>query len=126
MAYCVLQLRLLGKNGQPTASNFRSTSAEAYQAYLQANYLLGQGRSKEDLGKALAYIDMAFRLDVKYAAAWALRATVLNLMASDSLTDVAEGFRKARDNAEQAIALDPTSASGNLALARTQLKKFPH
>jgi TolB-like protein/DNA-binding winged helix-turn-helix (wHTH) protein len=116
-----LQPKLLGGNGQPVASNLRSTNPEAYQAYLQANYLLGRGRSKEDLGKALAYTDMAIKLDAKYASAWALRATVQNWMASLSLTDATEGFRKARDDAEQAIALDPASASGYLALARIQL-----
>jgi tetratricopeptide (TPR) repeat protein len=46
---------------------------------------------------------------------------VQNLMASDSITDVAEGFRNARNDAERAITLDPTSASVYLALARTQL-----
>jgi TolB-like protein/DNA-binding winged helix-turn-helix (wHTH) protein/Flp pilus assembly protein TadD len=116
-----LQLKLLGGNGQPIALNLHGINPEAYQAYLQANYLLGRGQSKEDLGKALAYTDMAIKLDAKYASAWALRATVQNLMAQVSLTDVTEGFRKARDDAEQAIALDPASASGYLALARTQL-----
>jgi TolB-like protein len=116
-----LQPKLLGGNGQPLASNLRSTNPEAYQAYLQANYFLGRGRSKEDLGKGLAYTDMAIKLDAKYASAWALRATVQNWMASFSLTEVTEGFRKARDDAEQAIALDPASASGYLALARIQL-----
>jgi TolB-like protein/DNA-binding winged helix-turn-helix (wHTH) protein/Flp pilus assembly protein TadD len=116
-----LQLKLLGSNGQPVASNARGANPEAYQAYLQANYLLGRGQSKEDLGKALAYTDTAIKLDPRYAPAWALRATVQNLMAADSITDVMEGFRNARDDAERAIALDPTSASGYLALARTQL-----
>jgi TolB-like protein/DNA-binding winged helix-turn-helix (wHTH) protein/Flp pilus assembly protein TadD len=116
-----LQLKLLGGNGQPVASNLRSTNPEAYQAYLQANYLLGRGQSKEDLVKALAYTNTAIKLDSRYAPAWALRAIVQNLMAQDSITDVTEGFRKARNDAEEAIALDPTSASGYLALARTQL-----
>jgi TolB-like protein/DNA-binding winged helix-turn-helix (wHTH) protein/Flp pilus assembly protein TadD len=116
-----LQLKLLGSNGQPVPSNPRSANPDAYQAYLQANYLLGMGQSKEDLGKALAYADTAIKLDPGYGPAWALRATVQNLMAADSITDVTEGFRKARDDAERAIALDPGSASGYLALARTQL-----
>jgi TolB-like protein/DNA-binding winged helix-turn-helix (wHTH) protein len=116
-----LQPKLLGGNGQPVGSNSRSTNPAAYQAYLQANYLLGRGRSKEDLGKALAYTDMAIKLDARYAPAWALRASVQNWMASFSLIDVTEGFRKAHDDAEQAIALDPASASGYLALARIQL-----
>jgi tetratricopeptide (TPR) repeat protein len=116
-----LQPKLLGGNGQPSASNLRSANPDAYQAYLQANYFLGHGQSKEDLGKALAYTDTAIKIDSRYAPAWALRAIVQNLMAQDSMTDVAEGFRKARDDAEQAIALDPSSASGYLALARIQL-----
>src|SRR5713101_5541891 len=116
-----LQLKLLGSNGQPVASTPRSANPEAYQAYLQANYLLGRGTGKEDLGKALAYTDQAIKLDEKYAPAWALRASVQNMMAEVGVTDVTEGFRKARDDAERAIALDPTSTSAYLALARTQI-----
>jgi len=43
------------------------------------------------------------------------------MMAQYGLTEVSEGYRKARDDAERAIALDPTSASAYLALARTQI-----
>jgi TolB-like protein/DNA-binding winged helix-turn-helix (wHTH) protein/Flp pilus assembly protein TadD len=116
-----LQLKLLGANGQPVAPNLRSTNPEAYQAYLQANYFIGRGASKEDLDKALAYADTAIKLDERYAPAWALRASVQNTMATVSLTDVTEGFRRARDDAERAIALDPGSASAYLALANTQI-----
>jgi TolB-like protein/Flp pilus assembly protein TadD len=116
-----LQLKLLGSNGQPVASTPRSANPEAYQAYLQANYLLGRGTGKEDLGKALAYTDQAIKLDEKYAPAWALRASVQNMMAEVGVTNVTEGFRKARDDAERAIALDPTSTPAYLALARTQI-----
>jgi TolB-like protein/DNA-binding winged helix-turn-helix (wHTH) protein len=120
-ATAALQLKLLGSNGQPVASTPRSANPEAYQAYLQANYFLGRGTSKEDVGKALAYADTAIKLDEKYAPAWALRASVQNMMAEIGVIDVTEGFRKARDDAERAIALDPASASGYLALARTQI-----
>ena len=116
-----LQLKLLGSNGQPVASTLRSANSEAYQAYLQANYLLGRGQSKEDLGKALTYTDKVIELDKTYAPAWALRASVQTLMAVDGLIDVTEGFRKAHNDAERAIALDPNSASGYLALARMQI-----
>ena len=115
-----LQVKLLGSNGQPVPSTLRSANPEAYQAYLQANYFFGQGHSKESLGKALAYADQAIKLDERYAPAWALRAGVQHRMAGFSLTDITEGYREARDDAERAIALDPTSASGYLALARTQ------
>ena len=116
-----LRLKLLGSNGQPVASNLRSTNPEAYQAYLQAEYFSERGESKEDLGKALDYTDKAIKLDEKYAPAWALRSSVQNTMAEVALTDTTEGFRKARDDAERSIALDPTLASAYLALARTQI-----
>jgi len=115
-----LQVKLLGSNGQPVASNLRSANPEAYQAYLQAEYFSGRGQSKGDLDKALSYTDAAIKLDEKYAPAWALRASVQNTMAEYGLTDATEGFRKARDDAERAIALDPSLASAYLALATTQ------
>src|SRR3984893_14561513 len=111
----------MGGNGQPVASTLRSTNPEAYQAYLQAEYFRGRGQSKEDLDKALAYTDTAINLDEKYAPAWALRSLVQNMMAETGLTDATEGFRKARDDAERAIALDPTLASAYVALATTQM-----
>jgi TolB-like protein/DNA-binding winged helix-turn-helix (wHTH) protein/Flp pilus assembly protein TadD len=116
-----LQLKLMEGNGHPVASNLRSANPAAYQAYLQTEYFLGRGQSKEDLSKALAYADTAIKLDEKYAPAWALRSSVQNMMAQLGLTDTTEGFRKARDDAARAIALDPTSATGYLALASTQI-----
>jgi TolB-like protein/Flp pilus assembly protein TadD len=117
-----LQLKLLGNdNGQPGSPHLRGTNPEAYQAYLQANYFLGRGTGREDVYKALTYADQAIKLDQEFGPAWALRASVQNAMAEEGFTDVTTGFRKARDDAERAIALDPTSASGYLALARTQI-----
>jgi TolB-like protein/DNA-binding winged helix-turn-helix (wHTH) protein len=116
-----LRLKLLGGNGQPVASNLRSTNPEAYQAYLQAEYFLGRGQDKEDLDKALAYTDAAINLDERYAPAWALRSLVQNAMAEAGLTGTTEGFRRGRDDAERAIALDPTLGSAYLALARVQV-----
>jgi TolB-like protein len=90
----VLQLKLLGSNDQPVASNLRSANPEAYQAYLQASYFIGRGQSKEDLGKALAYTDRAIHLDEKYAPAWALRASVQNMMAQFGLIDCRRAFER--------------------------------
>ena len=116
-----LQLKLLGSNGQPLASNVRSANPEAYEAYLQANYFFGRGAGKEDVNKAVAYANTAIKLDPNYAPAWALRASVQNTMAETGMSNVTEGFRNARDDAERAIALDPNSAAGYLALARVQI-----
>src|SRR5580700_10981445 len=76
-----LQLKLLGGNGQPIASNLRSANPEAYQAYLQAKYFSARGQDKQDLEKALSYADQAIKLDANYATAWALRSQVLATMA---------------------------------------------
>jgi TolB-like protein/DNA-binding winged helix-turn-helix (wHTH) protein/Flp pilus assembly protein TadD len=121
-ATVAIQPKLLG-SGQalPSTGPLHSVNPEAYQAYLQANYFWGRGTGEGDVTKALAYADQAIRLDEKYAPAWALRASVLNAMAESGLADVTDGFRKARDDAERSIALDPTSASAYLALARTQI-----
>ena len=116
-----LQMKLMRTNGQGVASTLQSANPEAYEAYLQARYFTGRGTSKEDLDKALAYIDKAIRLDEKYAPAWALRASVQNMMAQFSLIDISEGSRRARDDAERAIALDPNLASAYLALAKTHI-----
>jgi tetratricopeptide (TPR) repeat protein len=116
-----LQVKLLGGNAQPVASNLHSANPEAYQAYLQAKYFSGRGPSKEDLGKALAYADTAIKLDEKYAPTWALRGSVQNMMAESGLIDPTKAFRNARDDAERAIELDPTLASAYLALAATQI-----
>ena len=116
-----LQPKLLGGNGHPVASTSRSASPEAYQAYLEANYFFERGTGKEDLGKALVYADQAIKLDPKYAPAWALRAALQNNMAQAGMTDVTEGYRKARNDAERSIALDPTSTSAYLALAHEQI-----
>ena len=121
-ATVAIQPKLLG-SGQalPSTVPLHSVNPEAYQAYLQANYFWGRGTGEGDVTKALAYADQAIRLDEKYAPAWALRASVLNAMAESGLADVTDGFRKARDDAERSIALDPSSASAYLALARTQI-----
>ncbi|HTF66596.1 MAG TPA: tetratricopeptide repeat protein, partial [Edaphobacter sp.] len=116
-----LQVKLLGGNGQPVATTPRSANPDAYQAYLQSEYFSERGPSKEDFGKALTYADTAIKLDEEYAPAWALRASVQNMMAESGLIDPPEGFRNARNDAKRAIALDPTLASAYLALAATQI-----
>src|SRR5262249_47533696 len=51
----------------------------------------------------------------------ALRASVQNMMAQLVQIDPGDGFRKARDDAERGIALDPNLASAYLALATTHI-----
>jgi TolB-like protein/DNA-binding winged helix-turn-helix (wHTH) protein/lipoprotein NlpI len=117
----VLQLKLLGGNGQAIPSSSQHPNSDAYQAYLQAKYFIGRGRGKEDLEKALAYADTAVKFDERYAPAWALRASVHNAMAEAELSDDTQQYREARNDAERAIVLDFNCASAYLALAENQL-----
>ncbi len=110
-----LQIKLLGANANPAPA--RPVNPAAYQAYLQAAYFLNRGSDKANYDKALAYADQAIKLDANFSPAWALRSDIFAAMAFDSFMDLNEGARRARADAEQAIALDPNSADGYLALA---------
>jgi len=116
-----LRLKLLGNTGQPLASTLRSENPDAYQAYLQGKYFAARGQDREDLDKALSYIEQAIQLDPNYAAAWAQRSQVLETMAAYSFIESSQGFRRARESAEKAISLDPDLAAGYLRLATIQM-----
>ncbi len=116
-----LQLKLLGSTGQPLASTLRSENPDAYQAYLQGKYFAARGQDSDDLNKALSYTDQAIRSDPNYAAAWAQRSQVLETLSGLGLITSDEGFRRARECAQKAIALDPNLAAGYLRLARIQM-----
>ena len=121
-----LQVKLLGTSPSPGAARSQATNPEAYQAYLQAKYFLSRGTETANFDKAMAYADQAIKLDAKYSPAWALRSDVYERMATEGFFDTDEGFRRARADAEQAIALDPNSAAGYLSLANVQINYDLH
>jgi serine/threonine protein kinase/lipoprotein NlpI len=116
-----LQIKLLGGSATPDAARSRVTSPQAYQAYLQGNYFVNRGSEKASYDKALTYANQAINLDPNFADAWALRSSVFAAMAEDGFMNTASGFRRAREDAEQAIALEPHSPAGYLALADVRL-----
>ncbi len=116
-----LQVKLLSANNAEVSASSRSTNPEAYQAYLQGQYFAARGQDREDLDKALSYAEQAIKLDAKYAPAWAQRAQVLVAMARVSVIEGTDGFRRARESAEKAIALDPKLAAGYLGLGMVQI-----
>ena len=116
-----LQLRLLSGNNPAPPGGSPTTNSQAYEAYLQGQYFIARGQDKEDLEKALSYADQAIKLDDSYAPAWAQRAQVLQTLASVALIENADGFRRARESAEKAIALDPNLAAGYMALGLVQI-----
>ena len=116
-----LQGKLLSARG--LSPNARSTNSKAYEAYLRAGYFSSRGRGKAELDNALAYVERAIKLDAKYAPAWELRSYILDTMADVGLIEPTVGFRRAREDAERAIELDPNRAAGYLALAWVQMNR---
>ena len=115
-----LRVKLLASSQTLLQVSLRTTTPEAYQAYLQGNYFSNRA-TKEDLHKALAYSGQAIKLDPKYAPAWALRSYVLSTLGAAGMMNGAEAFQRSRDDAEQAITLDPNLAGGYLSLAQVQI-----
>jgi len=116
-----LQLKLLKGNVPGPRAGSPTTNSEAYRAYLQGQYFIARGQDREDLTKALAYSEQAIKLDPNYAPAWTQQSQVLERLARVGLIDSADGFRRARESAERAVALDPDSAGGYLTLALVQI-----
>jgi TolB-like protein/Tfp pilus assembly protein PilF len=107
-----LKVTLLGgKTATPTVT---ATNAEAYTAYLQGRYF--SERSKENLEKAVGYFEQAIKLDSGYAPAWAGLARARSVQADRGYLHAEEGYRKAREAAERALALDPNSAEAHAAM----------
>jgi|HubBroStandDraft_6_1064221.scaffolds.fasta_scaffold51385_2 TolB-like protein/DNA-binding winged helix-turn-helix (wHTH) protein/tetratricopeptide (TPR) repeat protein len=116
-----LQIKLLRPARSAISARSPSANPEAYQAYLQGQYFVARGQDKEDLDKALFYADQAIKSDASFAPAWAQRSQVLQTMASVALIENMDGFRRARESATKAIALDPNLATGYLALGLIQI-----
>ena len=116
-----LKVKLITSSAQGSFASSRSASPEAYEAYLQGQYFRARGQDKVDLVKTLSYADEAIRLDPNYAPAWAQRAEGLQNLAAVGLIENADGFRRARESAQKAVALDPKLASGYLSLGMVQI-----
>ncbi len=112
-----LNVTLLG--AKPPTVAARSTKAPAYNAYLQGRYFL-ELNTKESLEKALRYFGDAVTLDPAYAPAWTGLSLASVSYASEGYSPVAEGFEKARQAVQRALALDPNLGEAHAALAVIQ------
>ncbi|HUO19511.1 MAG TPA: TIR domain-containing protein [Steroidobacteraceae bacterium] len=93
---------------QRTAAQ-NTSSAEAYNDYLQARELYARGAG-DDYAHAIEYLHKAIALDPNYAAAYADLA-----LAEFSLADRAgdpQGAQRALEAADKAVALAPEAAAG--------------
>jgi tetratricopeptide (TPR) repeat protein len=107
-----LKLTLLG-----TALTTRSKpqDSEAYNLALQGRFFV-ERRGQKDLERAVEYYRQARERDPDYAPAWAGLSGAYALQADNGYVPAADGYRRAREAAEKALALDPQLVDAHLAM----------
>ena len=95
-----------------------TTNIEAYNLYLEGRYFHNQ-RTRASLGQALERFHSAIELDPEFAAAYAGLAEVHVLMASGAYGNDGPhaSLQRAREAADEAIALDDSRAEAHVAKA---------
>jgi tetratricopeptide (TPR) repeat protein len=109
-----LKVTLLGAD-KPTHPAHKDT-AEVYNLYLQGKYFSAR-RTKENLQRSVDYFEQALKLDPNHALAWQGLATTYIRQADLVHVPVDEGYRKARQAVDRALALDPNLAEAHALLA---------
>src|SRR5438094_1239474 len=99
-----MKVELLG-----AAPKVRTTDPKAYALYLQAREL-GRQRTAEAYAKSDALYRQVLEIDPRYAPAWDELARNFYNKASMGLLSNQEGFARAREAAEKALAIDPDYA----------------
>jgi TolB-like protein/DNA-binding winged helix-turn-helix (wHTH) protein/Tfp pilus assembly protein PilF len=101
-------------------TNTRPVAPEAYEAYLEGIYFMGQGT--ERLDKSIERFSKAIRVDPGYARAYAGLSESYTYLAIYGLRPPREVYPKARDTANKALELDETVSEAHQSLA--DVKKF--
>ena len=112
-----LKLTLLATT---SVTRSRPVDPETYNLALQGRYF-GERRGQKDLVRAVEYFRRALVRDSDYAPAWAGLSRAYAYQADDGYVPVAAGYRRAREAAEKALALDPQLTDAHLALGWIQL-----
>jgi len=112
-----LKLTLLG-----TARTTRSKpqDSEAYNLALQGRFFLERVGQK-DLQRSVDYFRQSCERDPDYAPAWAGLSQAYARQADNGFVPAADGYRRAREAAEKALALDPQLVDAHLAMGWIQL-----
>jgi TolB-like protein len=99
------------------ATKGRGENAEAYRLYLQGRTLVAR-RTQANVATGIEYLRQAVSLDPQYALAWAALAHAEAIAAGfGGWTPFDQGYGRAREAAERALALEPDLAEGHAALA---------
>ncbi len=108
-----LKVTLLGEKTLVAAQ--KTPNAGAYSAYLRGRYFL-QTQTKENLEKAVVNFEQATKLDPGYASGWFGLGDALSNQAMQVYIPADEGYRKAREAVDRALALNPDLADAYVAL----------
>ena len=111
-----LKLTLLGT---PPVTRSTPVDPEAYNLALQGRFFLDR-RGREDLERSVDYFRRSRERDPGYAPAWAGLSGAYAQQADNGYVPAADGYRRAREAAEKALALDPELVDAHLAMGRIQ------
>ena len=107
-----LKLTLLDST---SVTRSRPVDPEAYNLALQGRFFV-ERRGQKDLERAVELFRQSAERDPGYAPAWAGLSEAYIQQANTGLGQVADLFRRAREAAEKALALDPQLADAHLAM----------
>jgi serine/threonine protein kinase/tetratricopeptide (TPR) repeat protein len=102
------------------AAKGRGHDPEAQRLYLLARHLIDR-RTREDTAKAIEYLKQALARDPRFALGWAELGSAFAREADAGWVPIAEGYGRAREAVERALALEPDLAEGHAHLGGIRL-----
>jgi TolB-like protein/Tfp pilus assembly protein PilF len=111
-----LQVTLLGTALTPRSE---PQDSEAYNLALQGRFFL-ERRGREDFERSVEYFRRSLERDRDYAPAWAGLSQAYARQADNGYAPAADGYRRAREAAEKALALDAQLVDAHLAMGTIQ------
>jgi serine/threonine-protein kinase len=115
----VLEVRLLGDRALKRVEPRVTINVEAYNLVLHGRYLLGQ--RGPSLFEAIEHLERAVEMAPEYAPGYAALADAYAFLGSGLLMTPGMAFRRSRDAAERALALDPDRPDAHAALSLVAL-----
>jgi serine/threonine protein kinase/tetratricopeptide (TPR) repeat protein len=112
-----LKITLLGESARSRVNG------EAHEAYLRGNELL-KGGNKDSFEQAIATFQRSSRLDPKFAEPWTGMADAHLSEAKWGLISIEDGYKKARDEVEHSLSLDPDLAEAHVVLGDIQMFRY--
>ena len=97
------------------ATTGRADNPEAYRLYLQGRHF-NDRMNAADNARAVDYFRQALAIDPEFALAWTGLSNAYRTQAGYGWSPVKDGFERARDAANRALALAPDLAEGHVCL----------